>query len=89
MIELFVALSAFLVLLYFSHDPPPNLVVETEIVWLKPMMADGDDSSYDNVHASDLHSTHTESEESVQIDDCFQESLSAPQTQHFPDATER
>ena len=95
MIELIVALGAFFVLLYFSHepDPPPNFEVEMArapipFVWLNDD-TDTDDSSYDNADVSDQHSTHTESEESVQKDDCFQGLLSALQTQHFPDATER
>ena len=92
MIELIVALGAFFVLLYFSHepDPPPNSIeVEMEMVQIPFSWNDDDDSSYDNADVSDQHSTHTESEESVQKDDCFQGLLSALQTQHFPDATER
>ena len=91
MFELIVALGALLVLLYFSQDPPPKStdvgmeMVQIPFAW----MDDDDDSSYGNVDASDQHSTHTESEGSVQKDDCFQEFLSAPQTQHFPSATEK
>jgi len=85
MIELIVVLGAFLVFWrYFSQDPPPNLNVgltPITFAWTD------DDSSSHNVDVSLTPKDQKESEESVQKADCFQELLSAPRTQHFPDAT--
>ena len=91
MIEWIVALGAFLVFwrfLSFGSDPPPNSnSSEVELTQI-PFSWTDDDSSYDNADVSDQHSTRKESEESVQTDEFFQESLSAQRIQHFPGAND-
>ena len=91
MIEWIVALGAFLVFwrfLSFGPDPPPSSSSsEVELTQI-PFSWTDDDSSYDNADVSDQRSTRKESEESVQTDEFFQESLSAQRIQHFPGAND-